>query len=206
MSLAALKQRKLARIVHHSKLFQQSLDDLTSRGAWAYVQVLGCVLWEIERGATLHSTGLPPSIIRTSFLWRWNRHRARQLELHFNEPCVGTILVLWGKVKILDWKKKKKKKWKCTDMSCLFTTHHVHEQIAVDLRVVFLHLLLNICGCQLLLSQFNLFILEETARSKCYTSRCQCSPQNHNRDKSNTPAQEWTVMSCNFKNVMICNN
>lgn len=109
MSLAALKQRKLARIVHHSKLFQQSLDDLTSRGAWAYVQVLGCVLWEIERGATLHSTGLPPSIIRTSFLWRWNRHRARQLELHFNEPCVGTILVLWGKVKILDWKKKKKK-------------------------------------------------------------------------------------------------
>lgn len=91
-------------------------------------------------------------------------------------------------------------------MSCLFTTHHVHEQIAVDLRVVFLHLLLNICGCQLLLSQFNLFILEETARSKCYTSRCQCSPQNHNRDKSNTPAQEWTVMSCNFKNVMICNN
>lgn len=109
MSLAALKQRKLARIVHHSKLFQQSLDDLTSRGAWAYVQVLGCVLWEIERGATLHSTGLPPSIIRTSFLWRWNRHRARQLELHFNEPCVGTILVLWGKVKILDWKEKKKK-------------------------------------------------------------------------------------------------
>lgn len=106
MSLAALKQSKLARIVHHSKLFQQRLDDLMSRGAWAYVQVLRCVLWEVERGATFHPTGLPPSIIRTSFLWRWNGHRSCQLELHFNEACVGTILVLRGKVKMLDWKRE----------------------------------------------------------------------------------------------------
>lgn len=32
MTLAALKQSKLPRIVHNSELFQQSLDDLTGRG------------------------------------------------------------------------------------------------------------------------------------------------------------------------------
>ncbi|TNN83988.1 hypothetical protein EYF80_005859 [Liparis tanakae] len=31
MALATLKQGKLARIVDHSKLFQQNLDDLSSR-------------------------------------------------------------------------------------------------------------------------------------------------------------------------------
>lgn len=40
------------------------------------------------------------------------------------------------------------------------TTHHIHEQIAVDLSVVFLHLLLNVWSCQLLLGPVDLFILE----------------------------------------------
>ncbi len=106
MTLAALKQCKLGRIVHHSKLLQQSLDDLPSRSAWAYVQVLGCVLWQVERGATLHPASLPPSSVVASFLWMWNRHRSRQLELHLYEAGVGTILVLLRKAKMLYWKKK----------------------------------------------------------------------------------------------------
>lgn len=44
----------------------------------------------------------------------------------------------------------------------MFTAYHVHEQIAVDLGIVLLHLLLNICSRQLLLAPFNLFILEGT--------------------------------------------
>lgn len=105
MTLAALKQSKLARIVYHSKLLQQSLDDLSSRSARAYVQVLGCILWQVERGAALHATSFPPSSIVTSFLWRWNWHRSRQLELHLNEASVGTILVLLRKINMLQWSK-----------------------------------------------------------------------------------------------------
>lgn len=76
MALAALKQCKLARIVYHSKFFQQSLDDLASRSTGAYVQMLGGVLWQVEGGATLHPAGSLPSSISTSFLWRWDRHGA----------------------------------------------------------------------------------------------------------------------------------
>lgn len=72
MALAALKQCKLARIVHHSKLLQQSLNDFTRSSARTYVQMLGRVLWQVERSATLHPTGPPRSYIVASFLWRWN--------------------------------------------------------------------------------------------------------------------------------------
>lgn len=96
MTLTALKQSKLARIVYHSELLQQSLDDLTGRGTWAYVQVLGCVLWQVKRSATLHCTPLLSSCI-TTFLWCGNRYRSSKLELHFYEASIGTILVLLAK-------------------------------------------------------------------------------------------------------------
>lgn len=105
MTLAALKQCKLARIVHHSKLLQQSLDDFASRSTRADVQVFGCILWQVERGAALHSRSLPPSSIMSSFLRRWNWHRTRQLKLHLYEASVGTILVLLRKKITLHWRK-----------------------------------------------------------------------------------------------------
>lgn len=43
------------------------------------------------------------------------------------------------------------------------TTHRVHEEIAVDLSIIFLHLLLKLCSCKLFLHRFDPFILEEGA-------------------------------------------
>lgn len=98
MTLAALKQSKLARVVQDGELLQQCHDDFTSRSVRAYVQMLGCILWQVERGATLHSARLPPSSL-VSFLWRLNRHRPHQLELNLYEASVGTIFVLSKKKK-----------------------------------------------------------------------------------------------------------
>lgn len=50
------------------------------------------------------------------------------------------------------YEKKKKK-----------TTHRIHEKIAVDSSVIFLHLLLKLCSCELFLHLFNSFILKEGA-------------------------------------------
>lgn len=94
VALAALKQGKLGRIVDHGELLQQSLDDLAGGCPRANVQVLGCVLWQVERSATFNSGSLLPFAVMTSFLrWR-DRHWSRQLELHFYETSVGTIFVL----------------------------------------------------------------------------------------------------------------
>lgn len=99
VALAALKQSKLGRIVDHGELLQQSLDDLTSGCPRANVQVLGRVLWQVERSATFNSASLLPFAVMTSFLrWR-DRHRSRQLELHFYETSVGTIFVLSTRIK-----------------------------------------------------------------------------------------------------------
>lgn len=43
------------------------------------------------------------------------------------------------------------------------TTHRIHEEIAVDLRIIFLHLVLKLCSCKLFLHVFNPFILKEEA-------------------------------------------
>lgn len=145
----------------------------------------------------------------TTFLWRRNRHRSRQLELHLYEASIGTILILLTKRSVT---KENTFLLKCMDMLQIVNTHHVHEKVAVDLSIVFLHLLRNICRCQLVLSPFNLFILEGTSEElQCYTSRCQCSPPNHKGEKKeqgqhNTPEQVWHLMGCNIKNVTFCNN
>lgn len=94
MALTPLKQSKLGGIVDHSELLQQSLDDLTSGCPWANVQVLGRILWQVERSAPFNSTSLLPCAVMTSFLRRCDRHRPRQLELHFYETGIGTIFVL----------------------------------------------------------------------------------------------------------------
>lgn len=50
-------------------------------------------------------------------------------------------------------------------MVLIISTHHVHKQVAVDLGIVLLHLLLNISSCQLLLlANFSLFILQGNDR------------------------------------------
>lgn len=94
MALAALKQSKLGRVVHHGELLQQSLDDLTGGCTRANVQVLGRVFRQVERSATSNCATLPPSAVMGSFLRWWDRHWSRQLELHFYETSVGTIFVL----------------------------------------------------------------------------------------------------------------
>lgn len=94
VTLASLKQSELPRIVHHRKLFEQSLDDLTGRGARADVQVLGCIFWQVERGSTLDAGPLLPPTVVTSFLGGVNGHGASQLELHLHEAGVGAVLVL----------------------------------------------------------------------------------------------------------------
>lgn len=40
------------------------------------------------------------------------------------------------------------------------TTHRIHEEIAVDLSIILLHLLLKLCSRKLHLHTFNLFILK----------------------------------------------
>lgn len=42
-------------------------------------------------------------------------------------------------------------------------THRIHEEIAVDSSIIFLHLLLKLCSCELFLHMFNPFILKEGA-------------------------------------------
>lgn len=71
MALAALKQSELARIIDHSELFQQRLDDFTGGGAGTNVQVLRRVLGQVERGATFHSAALLPCTL-AAFLRRWD--------------------------------------------------------------------------------------------------------------------------------------
>lgn len=56
VALAALKQGKLCRVVQHSEFLQQGLNDLTGTGARTDVQVLGCVLGQVEGGAALQGT------------------------------------------------------------------------------------------------------------------------------------------------------
>lgn len=94
VTLTALKQSKLPGIVHNGELLQQGLDDLASRSARAYVQMLGRVLRQVEGGAPLHPAGLPPSCVVAPFLWARHRHGAGQLELHLDEAGVRAILVL----------------------------------------------------------------------------------------------------------------
>lgn len=43
------------------------------------------------------------------------------------------------------------------------TTHRIHEEIAVDLSIILLHLLLELCSRKLFLHRFNPFILKEGA-------------------------------------------
>lgn len=54
LSLSALKQSKLSWVVHHSELVEQCLDDLSYMRLGAYMQVLGCILGEVERCPPLH--------------------------------------------------------------------------------------------------------------------------------------------------------
>lgn len=93
MALAALKQRELARVIHHGELLQQRLDDLARRCAGADVQVLGRVLGQVEGGAALHGTALLRRALAALLRGR-DRDWARELELHFDEAGVGAVLVL----------------------------------------------------------------------------------------------------------------
>ena len=97
-------------------------------------------------------------------------------------------------------KEKKTFSLKCMDLLWLITTHHVHEQVAVDLSVVFLHFLLDICSRQLLLSPFSLFILEGTGRS--YSVKPP-GVSAHHQTTNNTPEyvnghwiRPWVVTLC----------
>lgn len=67
VALAPLEQSELGGIIDHSELLQQGLDDLAGGCARADVQVLGRVLWQVERGAALYFASLLPSAVR-SFL------------------------------------------------------------------------------------------------------------------------------------------
>lgn len=102
MAFTTLKQSKLARVVHHSELLQQGLNDLTGPCAGADVQVFGRVLRQVEGGTAFHPTSLPASsILRSCALpGRGDGHRPNQLELDLNKASVGPIFVL-SKVKKL---------------------------------------------------------------------------------------------------------
>lgn len=98
MTLSALKQRKLCRIVDNCELLQQGLNHFLCTSFRADVQMFGCVLWEVEGRASLYcSPSLPIGwLLRGSTLsWRWNRHGSYQLQMNFDETIVGAIFVLF---------------------------------------------------------------------------------------------------------------
>lgn len=97
MTLSALKQRKLCRIVDNCELLEQGLNHFLCTSSRADVQMLGCVLWEIEGCASFYGCPSLPIgwLLRCSTLaWRWNRHGPYQLQMNLDETVVGAIFVL----------------------------------------------------------------------------------------------------------------
>lgn len=58
LSLGALKQGELGRVVHHGELVEQRLDDFSHTCLGAYVQVLGSVFGEVERSPPCQPSAL----------------------------------------------------------------------------------------------------------------------------------------------------
>lgn len=93
-----LEKCKLLGVIHHHELLQQPLDHLAHRGGAADVQLLDGIQGQVEGGSLVCHLcqvhllegivdGLGPDPGR-------HRHRAPQLQVHLDEPCVRPIVVL----------------------------------------------------------------------------------------------------------------
>lgn len=97
--LNSLEEGELAGIVDHHKLLEQGLDDLAGAGAGDDVQVLDCVLGQVEGRAARHHLGAQRLIGVLNggrLLAGWHRDRPNQLQLHLDEASVGAVFVLGG--------------------------------------------------------------------------------------------------------------
>lgn len=96
--LAALIQGVFGRIVHHSELVEQGLDDLSGTSAGADVQVLDRVSGQVEGGSLL--TAAVPSWTRGGdggggdAAGRGKRHGPCQLKQDLNKASVRAVTVL----------------------------------------------------------------------------------------------------------------
>ena len=162
LPLRSLKQGKFGRVVHHSELVEQGLNDLPCAGLGADVQVLGTISREVKRGPP--RGGHLGLAILWQFAWRRQRNGTSQLKLHPDEPCVWAVLILQRSQGTVNRTSRLHGNLAAIYMSvqteCYngFTYVH-HEVVIVDLGIVFLYLLLDFTNSQFLLSPFNLFIL-----------------------------------------------